>query len=31
VLNPDGGIAEDSREFLQGWMDAYLRWVRRHG
>ena len=31
VLDPDGGIAEGSREFLQGWMDAYLRWVRRHG
>jgi len=30
VLDDAGGIAEGSREFLQGWMDAYLDWVRRH-
>jgi len=30
VLDDKGGIAGDSREFLQGWMDAYLDWVKRH-
>ncbi|WP_298574653.1 NAD(P)H-dependent oxidoreductase [uncultured Luteimonas sp.] len=30
VLDDNGGIAEGSRKFLQGWMDAYLDWVRRH-
>ncbi len=26
----DGGVAnEDSRKFLQSWMDAYVAWVRR--
>ena len=26
----DGGIGADSRAFLQGWMDRYVGWVRRH-
>ncbi len=30
VLDDNGGIAEGSRKFLQGWMNAYLDWVRRH-
>ncbi|MGJ4729767.1 NADPH-dependent FMN reductase [Luteimonas sp. SDU101] len=30
VLDDQGGIADGSRKFLQGWMDAYLDWVRRH-
>ena len=30
VLDDNGGIAECSRKFLQGWMDAYLDWVRCH-
>lgn len=30
VLDDEGGIAQGSRHFLQGWMDAYLDWVRRH-
>jgi chromate reductase len=25
-----GNIGEGSRKFLQGWMDAYLAWVKRH-
>lgn len=27
---PAGGIGPNSRKFLQGWMDSYLAWVRRH-
>lgn len=30
VLDDNGDIAAGSRKFLQGWMDAYLDWVRRH-
>jgi chromate reductase len=30
LFTEDGGIGEDSREFLQGWMDAFLAWVERH-
>ena len=30
-LFTDGGeIAEGSRKFVQGWMDRYVAWVRRH-
>lgn len=25
----DGSLSEDDRAFLQGWMDAYVAWVRR--
>jgi chromate reductase len=31
LLRPDGTIGnEDSRKFLQGWMDKYVAWVRQH-
>jgi len=27
----DGGIANDgTRKFLQGWMDAYVAWIKKH-
>lgn len=29
-FSPDGGVADPrTRQFLQGWMDAYVSWVRR--
>ena len=30
LFAPDGSIGEASREFLQGWVDRYVAWVRRH-
>jgi chromate reductase len=30
LFDADGGIGEASRTFVQGWLDAYLGWVRRH-
>ena len=27
LFTPDGSIGEDSRAFLQGWMDRYVAWV----
>lgn len=30
LFDDDGGIGPDSREFLQGWVDAFLAWVKRH-
>ncbi|GAB2623096.1 NADPH-dependent FMN reductase [Novilysobacter erysipheiresistens] len=30
LFDDDGGIGKDSREFLQGWMDAYVAWVKKH-
>ena len=30
LFDADGGIGEASRTFVQGWLDAYLAWVRRH-
>jgi len=30
LFDADGGIGEGSREFLQGWMDAYVAWIRKH-
>lgn len=30
LLDADGGIAEGSRAFLQGWMDRFADWVRTH-
>lgn len=30
LFNPDGSIGEASRKFLQGWMEQYLAWVRKH-
>ena len=25
-----GNISEASRKFLQGWVDAYVAWVKKH-
>lgn len=30
LYDADGNIGEASRDFLQGWMDAYVAWVERH-
>jgi len=30
LFDDDGGIGKDSRAFLQGWMDAYMAWVKKH-
>jgi chromate reductase len=30
LFDPDGGIGTDSRKFLQGWMDHYVAWVKKH-
>jgi chromate reductase len=30
LFNPDGSIGESSRKFLQGWMDQYVAWVKKH-
>ena len=30
LFDADGGIGKDSRAFLQGWMDAFTAWVRKH-
>ena len=30
LFDADGNIGEASRKFLQGWMDKYVAWVRRH-
>ena len=30
LFDSSGGIGSDSREFLQGWMDRYVAWVRMH-
>lgn len=30
LFDDDGGIGADSREFLQGWLDAFLAWVEKH-
>jgi len=30
LFAPDGGIGEDSKKFLQAWMDQYVAWVRQH-
>ena len=30
LFDADGGIGPDSREFVQGWMDRYVAWVKRH-
>lgn len=29
-FNADGSISEASRQFLQGWMDRFVDWVKRH-
>ncbi len=30
LFEADGSIGPGSRKFLQGWMDRYVQWVRRH-
>ncbi len=30
LFDESGGIGPDSRGFLQGWMDRYVEWVKRH-
>jgi chromate reductase, NAD(P)H dehydrogenase (quinone) len=30
LFDTDGNIAADSRQFLQGWMDRYVDWVRKY-
>ncbi|MBB5206580.1 NADPH-dependent FMN reductase [Chiayiivirga flava] len=30
LFDDDGNIGADSRKFLQGWMDAYVKWVNLH-
>jgi chromate reductase, NAD(P)H dehydrogenase (quinone) len=30
LFNPDGSIGEGSEKFLQGWMDHYVAWVKKH-
>lgn len=29
LFDDNGNIGENSRKFLQGWMDAYVNWVRK--
>jgi chromate reductase len=30
LFDADGGIAAKSRDFVQGWMNRYVAWVKRH-
>jgi chromate reductase, NAD(P)H dehydrogenase (quinone) len=30
LLDAEGGVGEGSRSFLQGWMDRYVAWVKKH-
>lgn len=30
LFDDKGDIGPDSREFLQGWMDQYVKWVKQH-
>lgn len=30
LFDADGGIGPDSHKFVQGWMDRYVAWVKRH-
>lgn len=30
LFEPDGGIGEGSKKFLQGWMDHYVAWVKKY-
>jgi chromate reductase len=30
LFDASGGISPDSREFLQGWVDRYVAWVKAH-
>ena len=31
LFDAAGNIGADSRKFLQGWMDRYVAWVKKHG
>jgi len=31
LFDDKGHIAEGSKQFLQGWVDRYVAWVKRHG
>lgn len=30
LFDADGNIGEGSRKFLQGWMDRYVQWIKKH-
>jgi chromate reductase len=30
LFDASGGIGADSKKFLQGWMDRYVAWVKKH-
>lgn len=30
LFDPQGDIGEGSKKFLQGWMDTYVSWIRKH-
>ncbi len=30
LFDADGNIGPDSKKFLQGWMDRYVAWVKKH-
>ena len=30
LYQADGSFSEESRKFLQGWVDAYVAWVKKH-
>jgi chromate reductase len=30
LFDDAGNIGEDSRDFLQGWMDRFVAWVQQH-
>jgi chromate reductase, NAD(P)H dehydrogenase (quinone) len=30
LYDADGNLSEGSRKFLQGWVDAYVAWVKKH-
>lgn len=30
LFDADGNVGSESRQFLQGWMDKYVAWVRKH-
>jgi chromate reductase, NAD(P)H dehydrogenase (quinone) len=30
MFDNEGAVSGDTRDFLQGWMDKYVAWVKRH-
>ena len=30
LFDADGNVGEGSKKFLQGWVDAYVGWVKKH-